>query len=52
MGVRQLAVFLLEVQCGSHISVTALLQVGLEEEALQFAAFGMLLELNLVEGEL
>jgi len=31
MGVRQLAVFLLEVQCGSHISVTALLQVGLEE---------------------
>jgi hypothetical protein len=31
MGVGQLAVLLLEIQGGSHISVTALLQVGLEE---------------------
>ena len=43
---------LLQVQCGSHISVAALLQVCLEKQALHLAAFCLLLALNLVEGEL
>ena len=34
------------------ISVAALLQMGLEEQALHLAAFGLLLGLDLVEGEL
>ena len=42
----------MEAQGGSHISVAAMLQVGLEEEALHLAAFALLLGLNLVEGEL
>jgi hypothetical protein len=40
MGVEQVAGLLWEAQRGSHISVAAMLQVGLEEEALHLAAFG------------
>jgi hypothetical protein len=50
MGVEQFAVLLLEVQCWSHISISALLQVGLQEQALHFAAFGLLPALNLMGG--
>ena len=52
MGVGQFAVLLMEVQSGSHISVAALLQVGLKEQALHLAAPGLLLGFDLVEGEL
>jgi len=52
MGVEQLAVLLLEVKRRPHISVAALLQVSLEKQALHLAAFGLLLTLNLVQGEL
>jgi hypothetical protein len=52
MGVEHLAILLLEAQGGSHVSVAAKLQVGLEEEALHLEAFGLLLGLDLVEGEL
>ena len=52
MGVEPVPVLLLEEQGGSHISIAAILQVGLEEQALYLAAFGVLLGLDLVEGEL
>ena len=52
MRVEQLAVCLFELQGGSHISVAAMLQMGLEEQALDLAAFVLLLGLDLVEGEL
>jgi hypothetical protein len=52
MGIGQVAGWPVEAQRWSHISVAAMLQVGLEEEALHFAAFGLLLGLDLVEGEL
>ncbi len=42
---------MLGVQGESHISVTAVLQVGLEEQPLHLAALDLLLALNLVEGE-
>jgi hypothetical protein len=48
MGVEQFAVLLLEVQRGTHIPIAALLQVGLEKQALHLAASGLLLALNLV----
>jgi hypothetical protein len=41
-----------KVQRRSHISVATILQVGLEEQALHLAAFGLLLGLDVVEGEL
>jgi hypothetical protein len=43
---------LLDAQRGSHIAVAAMLQVGLEEQALHLTAFGLLLGFNLVEGQL
>ena len=49
--VGHLAALLPEVQCGSHISVAALLQVCLKKQALHLAALGLLLTLDLVEGE-
>jgi len=52
MGVDDLAIWLMEVQRWSDISVAALLQVGLEEQALHLAAFGVLLGLDLVERKL
>jgi hypothetical protein len=52
VGVEDRAVLLLQAQRGSHISVAAVLQVGLEEQALDLAAFGLLLRLDLVEREL
>ena len=52
MGIEYLAVWRLEAQGEPHISVTAKLQVGLEEQALHLAAFGLLLGLDLVEGQL
>jgi hypothetical protein len=50
--IEHLTIWLLEFQGGSHISIAALLQVGLQEETLQFASFGLLLELDLVQREL
>jgi len=52
MRVEHRSVLLLELQSGSHISIAALLQVGLEEQALDLAALGMLLGLDLMEREL
>jgi hypothetical protein len=40
-----------KAQRRSRISVATILQVGLEEEALHLAAFGLLLGLDVVEGE-
>jgi hypothetical protein len=50
--VEHRAVCLLELQDRSHISIAAMLQMGLEEKALDLAAFGLLLGLDLVEREL
>jgi hypothetical protein len=52
MRVVYLTVLLMELQGWPHISVAAVLQVGLEEQALDLAAFGLLLRLDLVEREL
>jgi hypothetical protein len=52
MRVAYLTVLLMELQGRPHISVAAVLQVGLEEQALDLAAFGLLLRLDLVEREL
>ena len=52
MRVERDAVCLWDLQSRSHISVAAMLQMGLEEKALDFAAFGLLLGLDLVEREL
>jgi hypothetical protein len=41
-----------ELQGGSHISNATVLQVSLEKETLDLAAFGLLLQLDLVEREL
>jgi hypothetical protein len=42
----------LELQRRPYISIAAMLQMGLEEKALDLAAFGLLLGLDLVEREL
>jgi hypothetical protein len=52
MRVEHRIVLLLELQSWSHISIATLLQVGLEEQALDLTALGMLLGLDLMEGEL
>jgi hypothetical protein len=52
MRVEYLTVLLLELQGRSDISVAAVLEVGLEEQALDLAAFGLLERLDLVEREL
>jgi hypothetical protein len=52
MRVEPLTVLLLELQSGSDISAATTLQVGLKEQALDLAAFGLLLGLDLVEREL
>jgi hypothetical protein len=52
MGVQHFAGLLFDAQRRSHISVAAVLQVSLEQQALHLAAFGLLLRLDLVEGEL
>jgi hypothetical protein len=46
------AVRLFEVQRRPYISVAAMLQMGLEEKALDLAAFRLLLGFDLVEREL
>ena len=50
--VEHRAVCLFQLQGRPYISVAALLQMGLEEKALDLAAFGLLLGLDLVEREL
>src|SRR5208283_2823200 len=50
--VERRAICLFQLQSRSHISVPAMLQMGLEEKALDLAAFGLLLGLDLVEREL
>jgi hypothetical protein len=52
MRVEQRSILLLELQSGSHISIATMLQVGLEEQALDLAALDVLLGLDLVEGKL
>ncbi|MGD0774315.1 MAG: hypothetical protein ABSC05_15990 [Candidatus Solibacter sp.] len=52
MGVERVPVLLVEAQGRSNIAVAAMLQVGLEEQAVHFAAFGLLLGFDLVEGQL
>jgi len=52
MGVKHLSVLVSEAEGGSHIAVAAMLQVGLDEQALHLEAFGLLLGLDLVEGQL
>jgi hypothetical protein len=52
MGVEHLTVLLLQKQGWSYISIAAMLQVSLGEQALDLAALGRLLGLDLVEGEL
>jgi hypothetical protein len=52
MGVEHLAFLLREEQGQSDVSIAALLQVGLEEQALDLAALVLLLGLDLVKGEL
>jgi hypothetical protein len=42
----------MELQRRPYVSVAAMLQMGLEEKALDFAALGLLLGLDLVEREL
>jgi hypothetical protein len=46
------AACLFQLQSRPYISVAAMLQMGLEEKALNLAAFGLLLGLDLVEREL
>jgi hypothetical protein len=50
--VEHRAIFLFELQSRPHISVAAMVQMGLEEKALDLAAFGLLLGFDLVEREL
>ena len=52
MRVEHRAICLFHLQSRSHISVAAMLQMGLEKKALDLAAFGLLLGLDLVEREL
>jgi len=49
--VEHRAVRLLELQSRSHISAAAMLQMGLEEKALDLAALGLLLRFDQVERE-
>jgi len=50
--VEPFAVIRLQAQSGADIATATVLQVSLEKEALDFAAFVLLLGLDLVEGEL
>ena len=52
MRVEPHAVGLFQLQGRPYISVAAMLQMGLEEKALDLAAFGLLLGFDLVEREL
>jgi hypothetical protein len=52
MGVQHLAGVLWETKRRSHISVTAELEMSLQQQALYLAALGLLLRLNLVERQL
>jgi len=52
MGVQHLTGLLLDAQRRSYITVTAVLQMSLEQQALHLATLGVLLRLNLVEREL
>ena len=52
MRVEHRAICLFQLQGRPYISVAAMLQMGLEEKALDLAAFDLLLGLDLVEREL
>ena len=52
MGVQHLAGGLRDAQRRPHISVTAELEMSLQQQALHLAALGLLLRFNLVEREL
>jgi hypothetical protein len=52
MRVRHFVVPLPDTQSGTHVSGAATLQVRLQQQALHLAAFGLLLALDLVQGEL
>ena len=50
--IKHLTLWQFQLQSRSHISIAAMLQMSLEEKALDLAAFGLLLGLDLVEREL
>jgi hypothetical protein len=52
MRVQHFVVPLLDTQSGTQVSVASTLQVRLQQQALHLAAFGLLLALDLVQGEL
>jgi hypothetical protein len=52
MGVERVPAPQVEAQGRSNIADAAMLQVSLEEQALHLEAFGLLLGLDLVEGQL
>jgi hypothetical protein len=52
MSVQHFVVPLLDAQSGTHVSVAAALKVSLKQQTLYLAAFGLLLTLDLVQGEL
>jgi hypothetical protein len=52
MRVPHFVVSSLDTQSGTHVAVAAALQVRLKQQALHLAAFGLLLALDLVQGEL
>jgi hypothetical protein len=52
VGVSQLAVVALDEQGGPQVTVASLLEVSLEEQALEFPAFGLLLGFDPMQGKL
>lgn len=52
MRVQHYAVVLVDGQSEPHVSVAAALKVSLKQQTLHLAAFGLLLALDLVQGEL
>jgi hypothetical protein len=51
MGVQDLTGLVSDEQGNSHVSGTALLEMSLEQQTLNLAAFGLLLRLNLMKGK-
>ena len=52
MGIEECSLWTRHPQCWPHIAMAALLQVSLEEQALDFTAFVLSLRLDLVERQL
>jgi hypothetical protein len=52
MRVPHLVGLLPDTQSGTYVSMASALQVGLQQQSLHLAAFGLLLALDVVQGEL